>query len=296
MDSYLRNLIVKKWKIKNFSFTFLDILLAVCITGTGVMLRLAVIDYTVTDLAKKAAMLAELPLIIWCMMIVFDYTGSRLRAFLTYAILAIYPTVVANGALWGKGSVCCTWFFILGLYMYEREDMHRRFRAGLGIICTGAGAVIALSQIRLSTRSLTLGWPNLYEIIGKEMFVELYNQVSLLVLAGLLLTGIYVFVKKGVKLTRTLALQLFLFLAILIPYLAPSMPAWAGYTADIGAFLYAMYRPEKFYLPMLHLIVSYSAYANEINGTSKLPMVLYAVILLVLLADVGRDIYRETAK
>lgn len=81
-------------------------------------------------------------------------------------------------------------------------------------------------------------------------------------------------------------MQLFVFLSILIPYLAPSMPAWAGYTADIGLLLYAMYRPGKFYLPMLHLIVSYSAYANVINGTSKLPMSLYAVILLAVLTDV----------
>lgn len=288
MDSYLRNLIVKKWNIGKFSFSFLDALLAVCITGTGVMLRLAVINYTVTHSEKIAMLVMEPLLIIGCAMIVFDYTGSRLRTFLTYAILAIYPTIIANGALWGRGSVCHAWFFLLGLYMYEKEGA--KFRAGLSI---GAGALIVVSRMRISLQNLTLGWPNLYEIIGKKMFVELYNQVSLLVLAGLLLTGAYCFVKKNVRLTRELALRLFVFLAILIPYLAPSMPAWAGYTADIALLLYAMRWPKKFYLPMLHLIVSYSAYANVINGTSKLPMVVYAVILLGMLADVGRDVYRE---
>jgi len=78
----------------------------------------------------------------------------------------------------------------------------------------------------------------------------------------------------------------------LVPFFAPSMPAWAGYTADIAALLYAMCWVKKFYIPMLHLIVSYCAYANVLNGESKLPMVVYAVILLLLLADVGIGIYR----
>lgn len=289
MDSYLRNLIVKKWTIKDFSFSFLDLLLAVCITGTGVMLRLAVIDYTVTDWDKISAMILEFLLAVWGGMIVFAYTGARIRAFLTYAVLVIYPTIIANGALWNRGSVFYAFFFLISLYLLAKGE---GFRAGISAV---AGALIALSRMRLSTRSLTLGWPNIYEIIGKEMFVELYNQVSLLVLAGILATGIYCFVKNKVRITRDLALRIFLFLSLLIPYLAPSMPAWAGYTADIAALLYAMRWPKKFYLPMLHLIVSYSAYANVINGATKLPMVLYAVILLVLLADVGRDVYREAA-
>ena len=71
------------------------------------------------------------------------------------------------------------------------------------------------------------------------------------------------------------------------------MPAWAGYTADIAALLYFMRRKERFYLPMLHLIVSYSAYAYAMNGETKLPMVLYSVILLGILVNVGVDLYRE---
>ena len=84
-----------------------------------------------------------------------------------------------------------------------------------------------------------------------------------------------------------------LFLAVLIPYFAPYMPAWAGYTADIAALLYFMRRKERFYLPMLHLIVSYSAYAYDINGETKLPMVVFSVILLGILVNVGVDLYRE---
>jgi len=287
MDEWLRNLIVRKWKIGTLSFSFLDALLAVCITGTGGMLRLAVIAYTVIDTPKLIAIMMDWFLAILCGFLVHDYTGSRNRAFLTYAVLVIYPTLAANSALWGKNSSYYVYALFLGLYFYGKGEKWR------GLLAMGAGAVLAAVRLEPSVKVLTLGWPNLYEIIGKEMFVELYNQVSVLCLFGILFTMLYGFVKRKTVITKDLALRLFLFLAILIPYLAPSMPAWAGMTADVAALVYCMRWPKKFYVPMLHLIVSYSAYANAINGETKLPMALYAVILLALLADTGAGIYRE---
>jgi len=287
MDEFLRNLIVKKWNIGGFAFTFLDALLAVCITGTGVMLRLAVVDYTVTDAAKIAAMVLDFVLAVFGGILVYSYTGHRNKAFLTYAVLAIYPTMVANSALWGRNSVFYAFLFFLGLYLYGKGQKP------LAALSIAAGGAIAIAGMRLSTENLTLGWPNIYELIGKKMFVDLFNQVSLLVLLGLLLTGVYCFLRLQVRVTKDLALMLFFFLAVLIPFLAPSQPAWAGYTADIAALIYCMRWPRRFYLPMAQLIVSYSAYANVINGETKLPMVLFTVMLLGELVIVGIDIYRE---
>ena len=294
MDEFLQRLIVKNWKIGKLTFTFLDALLAVCITGTGIMLRLAVVEYTVTDSQKLGAMIIDFILAFYCGEIVYEYTRHRNKAFLTYAILVIYPTMIANSALWGKNSVYSVFFFFVGLYYFVLHDKERN--KWLGLLAAAVGAVRALAVFRLSSESMNLGWPNFYEIIGKEAFVELFNQVSVLCLLGILFTMLYVFVKRRIEITKDMALRLFLFLAILIPYLAPSMPAWAGLTADIGALVYCMRRPRKFYVPILHLIVSYSAYAYALNGETKLPMVLYAVILLALLVDTGVGIFREAAK
>lgn len=290
MDEFLRNLIVKKWKLGNLEFSFLDALLALCITGTGIMLRLAVISYTPTDIWKLRAIFADFLLSLLCAGIVYCYTGHRNKAFLTYSILVIYPTMIANSALWGKNSVEYVLFLFLGLYCYGKG---KRLPS---LLFAAVGVFMAVSRFELSAKSLNLGWPNFYEIIGKKMFVELYNQVSVLCLLGILLTIVYVFAKKKIELTKELILSLFLFIALLVPYLAPSMPAWAGLTADIAALVYAMRWPKKFYVPMLHLIVSYSAYAYAINGETKLPMVLYAVILLVLLMDTAVSLYKETSK
>ena len=112
----------------------------------------------------------------------------------------------------------------------------------------------------------------------------------------MILTGIYWFADKKVKVTKDIVLRLFLFAAILVPYFAPYMPAWAGYTADVAALIYFMRWPKRFYLPMLHLIVSYSAYAYAINGETKLPMVVFSVLLLAMLTNVGVDLYRAAVK
>lgn len=286
MDQWLREFIYKKWKLGKVTFTFLDLLLAVCITGTGVMLRLSVVEYTAVNLEKVTAMVLDFVLAVFGAAIVCRYTGHRLKSFLTYAILVIYPTMVANSALWGKNSILYAFLFFLAFYLYIRGQRW------LALLSGAAGVAIVLDRMYISKYVLTLGWPNFYEIIGKKMFVELYTPVSGLILLGLILTLIYVFVKKKIVITQELALQLFLFLAILIPFFAPSMPAYAGYTADIVALFYAMRWLKKFYVPMLHLIVSYCAYARILNGESKLPMVVYAVILAVLLVDTGVGIYK----
>ena len=71
MDDFLRDFIVKKWKIGRFTFTFLDALLAVCITGTGIFLRLPVINHTVTGPEKIGAVVLDYVLALLCAAIVY---------------------------------------------------------------------------------------------------------------------------------------------------------------------------------------------------------------------------------
>ena len=70
MDDFLRNFISKKWNVKGLTFTFLDILLAVCITGTGLALRSTVIAYTPTDIRKIVAIVLELALAVLCLSLI----------------------------------------------------------------------------------------------------------------------------------------------------------------------------------------------------------------------------------
>lgn len=295
MDDFLRDFIVKKWKIGSFTFTFLDALLAVCITGTGIFLRIPIMTDYYDE--KLRAIPLEYVLAVVCAAIVYRCTKSGSRAFLTYAILVIYPTIAAIGAIWNVNAVYDAIFIFVGFYLCLTGS---RVLRAIGTVSILLGALPQLFRYGWTVPydpnpRLSYGWPNFYEIIGKTAFVDLFDKVFLLFLAGLLLTMLYCFAKKKIRITTDIALQLFLFLAVLIPYFAPYMSAWDGYTADIAALLYFMRRKDRFYLPMLHLIVSYSAYAYAINGETKLPMVVFSVILLGILVNVGVDLYREAA-
>ena len=293
MDDFLRDFIVKKWKIGSFTFTFLDALLAVCITGTGIFLRLPIMTDYYDE--KLRAIPLEYVLAVVCAAIVYRCTKSGSRAFLTYAILVIYPTIAANGALRNISSVYDAIFIFVGFYLCLTGSRVLRAIGTVSILLGVLPLLFYNGWMLPFNVALSYGWPNFYEIIGKTAFIDLFDKVFLLFLAGLLLTMLYCFAKKKIRITTDIALQLFLFLAVLIPYFAPYMPAWAGYTADIAAHLYFMRRKDRFYLPMLHLIVSYSAYAYMTNGETKLPMVVFSVILLGILVNVGVDLYREAA-
>lgn len=283
MDDVLRKLLYKKFDLGPVRISVLDILLGLCITGTGVLLRRSVMHYTPMTLLKWIRMGLDFLMAGLGAAYILSRTQRKAPAILTYALMVIWPIFTANSSLWGKSGVYCGIILILGLLALER---------GMGFVCLEAvAAAMFLAFLEFPKPQaedlLTLGWPNFYELTGKFMFVDLYKKVAWLLILGLFACILYCLWRYQVQLTRELMLPLFLFLALFVPFFAPFMPAWAGYCADVLGILFAVTVPKKFYVPMLHLVVSYSAYAFALNGESKLPMAVFSLILLGLMLDVG---------
>ena len=292
MDDFLRKLLYRRFEIGRFRVTVLDLLLGVCITGIGVLLRKSVMAYTPVTLLKWVRMALDFVMALLGAGYIALRTESKNKTILTYALMVIWPVFAASSALWGKSGVYGGIILILGLLAWEQ---------GMKFVSLEAvAAAVFLTALEFPGREadslLTLGWPNFFELTGKTMFVDLYSKVAWMVILGFLCCAAYAMWKGRVGLSREVFLPALLFLALLLPYLAPFMPAWAGYSADVLAVLFGVLVPGKFYVPMLHLIVSYSAYAFALNGESKLPMVVYSVILLGLLLDVGAYVYRLMAE
>lgn len=288
MDRFLRNLIYKRIPLGKGGVSVLELLLGVCVTGVGVMLRMSVAEYTPVDVLKFLTMGLDFVMAVFGAMFVWGRTKSRNRTILTYALMVIWPVFVANSALWGKRGAFSGVLLVLALYAYDRN---MRFVSVASVL--GGGCLAAMELHGAGTGEfLTLGWPNVFELTGKFMFVDLYEKVSLLFVTGILLCMVYATKRKGLHVNRKCFLPFLLFLSLFLPYFLPFMPAWAGYGADVLALLLAILEPRKFYVAFLHLIVSYSSYAFVLNGESKLPMPLYSAVLLGLLLDVGAYTYR----
>ncbi len=287
MDNFLRSFIYRRIPLGKNGISVLELLLGVCITGVGAMLRKSVVEYTPVDVFKLLTMGLDFVMAVFGALFVWGRTKSRNRTILTYALMVIWPAFVANSALWGKRGAFCGVLLVLALYTYDRNMKFVSAAAVLG------GACLAAMELPGSGTGefLTLGWPNVFELTGKFMFVDMYEKVSRLFVTGILLCVVYCMKKKGLRLNRKSYLPFLLFLALFLPYFLPFMPGWAGYGADVLAVLLAVLEPKKFYVAFLHLMVSYSSYAFVLNGESKLPMPLYSVILLGLMLDVGAYTY-----
>lgn len=388
MDNFLRDLINKEFKIGKWTFTFLEALLVICITGTGIMLRASVFDYVSQDYTgywdiwfteirkyeglsflledfydytppfmyilyflskfenpmyafKTMMCVMDFILTIVTCMLVWEGTRSRKKTWLTYGLMAIMPTVIANSALWTQCDAIYTTLLLFCLYFFMKEKPARAmifygiafafklqtiflfpvlvvlwlknrvqirhfFLVPLIYVIAMIPACLAgkpllecllvyVNQNYTDTWMLTLNWPNIYEIIGKEQLLTYYSTAGKCLSVAMLMCIFYYMAKKEYKITKEFLIQMSLFFAIFVVYFLPFMHERYGYVADVLAVIYAMYRPKRFFVPMLHITISYVAYTSFLSKTTTVPLLFYAFLLLGILVIVGMDVYAHVS-
>ena len=93
VDNFLRELLFRKFRIAGMTFDFLEALLAVCITGVGLVLRTSFPD---SGMPHPLYLLAEWYLAVAGAVLVHQITGTGRKSLLTYSVLLILPTVIAD--------------------------------------------------------------------------------------------------------------------------------------------------------------------------------------------------------
>jgi hypothetical protein len=96
---------------------------------------------------------------------------------------------------------------------------------------------------------------------------------------------------KKFKMTKEFILLMSFFFAMLTAYFLPHMHERYGFLADIFAILYAFTTVKRFYYPLVHIMLSFSAYLEYLSKTFSGPIPYYAFIELGLIILAGRDIY-----
>ena len=154
---------------------------------------------------------------------------------------------------------------------------------------------IYMAQGAQDVWSLSIKWPNIYQIIGNQFFLLEYASAGTWLILGILMVILYAMAQKRYWITNEFIVQMALFFAILTPWFLPHMHERYGCVADILAIIYAMMNTKKFYFPLVQILVSFNSYMAYLSHLgSDEPTIYYgvwAIAELGLLVLVGLDIW-----
>ena len=154
---------------------------------------------------------------------------------------------------------------------------------------------IYMAQGAQDVWSLSIKWPNIYQIIGNQFFLLEYASAGTWLILGILMVIMFAMAQKRYRITNEFIVQMALFFAILTPWFLPHMHERYGCVADILAIIYAMMNTKKFYFPLVQILVSFNSYMAYLSHLgSDEPTIYYgvwAIAELGLLVLVGLDIW-----
>jgi len=155
---------------------------------------------------------------------------------------------------------------------------------------------IYMAQGAQDVWSLSIKWPNIYQIIGNQHFLLEYASAGTWLILGILMCILFAMAQKRYRITKEFIVQMALFFAILTPYFLPHMHERYGCVADMLAIIYAMMNIRRFYLPLIQILVSFNSYMAYLSHLgSNEPSIYYGVwafVELGLLIIVGLDMWK----
>ena len=143
--------------------------------------------------------------------------------------------------------------------------------------------------------SLSIKWPNIYQIIGNQYFLLEYASAGTWLILGILMIVMYAMARKRYYISNKFIVQMALFFAILTPFFLPHMHERYGCVADILVIIYAFVDKKKWYMALTQLSISficYMAYLGHLGSAQ--PAIPYGVLAfaeLGLLVNVGIDVW-----
>ncbi|OYP49319.1 hypothetical protein CG709_02825 [Lachnotalea glycerini] len=76
----------------------------------------------------------------------------------------------------------------------------------------------------------------------------------------------------------------------------PFMHERYAYVADVTAVIYGFIYIKKFYVPLLQILISFSAYSIILSAYVNVPVIIYSFATLFLIFDIGMGVYRYVEK
>lgn len=138
-----------------------------------------------------------------------------------------------------------------------------------------------------SNPTLSVIYPNIYYLIGNDVFLKLYNSTAIWFTLGVLLILMYFVLKHVYRagISQDILIQTALVAGSIIVFLLPNMRERYSYMIDILAIIYAMTNWQKFYIPLIRVTISFLAYTTYYRYGLFTSFEVLAVIQILLIAD-----------
>ena len=149
---------------------------------------------------------------------------------------------------------------------------------------------------------LSQNWPNIFQMIGTDKFIQEYSMVAKVAAAALMLLVIMLVLLQNREMSGESIWYVGLVLSVLIPYVMPQMDERAGLLSCVLYLLFVMKHPDLYYLAIVQVIITYISFSAYFRGESVIPLgavalaELFVLLLTILRADHVWQAQKEEAR
>ena len=141
--------------------------------------------------------------------------------------------------------------------------------------------------------ALSHKFPNIYQLFGTDTFLIEYADAGIYVTLAVLMAELYVLAVKRFEVNEKLIMRMGMLLTMTVVFFLPHMHERYAILVDVLAILYFFFDKNKLYIPVLTILCSFAGYTVYLAQNNILPMAVYTLIFLALMADHGYAVYQE---
>lgn len=141
--------------------------------------------------------------------------------------------------------------------------------------------------------ALSHKFPNIYQLIGTDSFLYEYADAGMWLALAAMMFLLYALARKAYTMDTELILRMGMLLTMSVVFFLPHMHERYAILVDVMAIVFAFYNPRKFYVPVLTILCSFAGYTVYLAQNNVIPMYVYALIFMGLMADHAVAVYQR---
>jgi len=141
--------------------------------------------------------------------------------------------------------------------------------------------------------SLSIKFPNIYQIIGNQFFLDEFVKAGLYFILGVLMIALFYMAYQRVEITKESVILMAVFFGMLTTYFLPHMHERYLYVTDAFLLIYSMIKVKRFPLFLAASFLTVSGYAQYLSkNPNPISYGVFAFIQLAILIWMGLDLYQ----